>query len=62
MTHPRRKKRIVFEKDWHGWAWKHLGEGGPWLGYWAEPGPLKPGGTNPTENGKWVRVQIKEVR
>lgn len=59
------KKKLVRGKDWHGYAWKHLGDGSSVIPHgclmrWAEP--TRPPEKHPTEKGKWVRVKFVEVK
>ena len=52
-------KKLVFGKDWHGWAWKYKDE--------EVAGYLRSHRKKPTEwwcrekDGRWVRVALVEV-
>lgn len=60
MKKPKKRKRLIRGRDYHGWAWK---AGKTWvkpgeLFCWAET--VKPA-LRPTETGRWVRVRFVEV-
>lgn len=58
-----KRKRLVRGRDWHAWAWKHLGEDSRYLPYGGFIfGAEYQRNGKPTEKGKWVRVKFVEAK
>lgn len=61
MTTPRcswKRKRLVYGKDWHGWAYWHPNASVPCQ---VSASLCHPDATCPAK-GRWVRIRITEVK